>query len=349
MQREYGENGGVTRLPPLDPTVAQTRSAVRRVLAGQPPQPPQPLVLVALSGGADSLALAAATAFEASRAGVRAGAVVIDHGLQHGSARIAARAATQAEALGLDPVVVRRVSVTASGREADGPEAAARAARYEALEAIRRETGATMVLTAHTADDQAEQVLLALARGSGTRALAGIPERRGAIHRPFLAVTRETTVAACRAQGLEAWSDPHNRDRRYTRVRVRERVLPMMEEELGPGIAANLVRTAEIAREDADALDDLAAKMTVQARRPEKAGSALAVDALVALPAALLNRVIRREAAEVFGSGLSRAHTLAVAALVTDWRGQGPIQLPGGEVVRRSGALIFCSREGDRA
>lgn len=346
--------------------MAETRVAVRRALAALPvlpvhpvpdslersgdedrashaPQPPAragaPLVLVALSGGADSLALAAATAFEAPRAGVRAGAVVVDHALQPGSAGVAERAASQARDLGLEPVLVRRVEVAVGGP--GGPEAAAREARYAALEEAREELGAVAILTAHTRDDQAEQVLLALARGSGTRAIAGIPPARGAILRPFLGVSRETTELACAVQGLAPWRDPHNADPSFARVRVRERVLPVLERELGPGIAAGLARTAELAREDADALDGIASQRLAEllARTPE--GASLPAPALTALPAALRHRVIRALARQEFGAHLGREHALAVAALATGWRGQGPIHVPGIEVSRTGDAILF--------
>src|SRR5215207_3414871 len=153
------------RRPRLTPPIADVRRAVRAVL------PPAGLVLVALSGGADSLALAAATAFEAPRAGCRAGAVIIDHGLQQGSAEVAARAAAQAAELGLQPVLVRRVAVAPAGE--GGPEASARIARYAALDAAAHETGAVLVLLGHTLDDQAETVLLGLARGAGAASLSG--------------------------------------------------------------------------------------------------------------------------------------------------------------------------------
>ncbi len=338
----------MTRLPPLDPAVADTRVAVRDIIAElatwfaetgslAPGVPEPPLLLVALSGGADSLALAAAVAFEAPRAGVRGGAVIIDHGLQAGSAEVAARAAEQARSLGLDPVLVRRVSV------ARATEADAREARYAAFDAVIADTGAAVVLTAHTRDDQAEQVLLALARGSGTRALAGIPPMRGAIVRPFLRVTRETTEQACRAQGLVPWRDPHNADPSYTRVRVRKRALPVLEAELGSGVAANLARTAELAREDADALDDIARQhlrrcATVLEGQTEVR---LPVPELAVQPAAVRHRMIREVARECFGSHLTREHTLTIAALVTEWRGQGPIYVPKMTVKRESEIMIF--------
>jgi tRNA(Ile)-lysidine synthase len=348
----------MARLSRLDPAVAATRVAVREVLrdiiaeASVPAVPPaaQPLVLIALSGGADSLALAAAAAFEASKVEVRVGAIIVDHGLQAESERVAERAATQARQLGLSPVLVRRVSVRSAVTRGDGyeggPEAAARAARYEAFDAVRAETGAVAVLTAHTRDDQAEQVLLALARGSGIRAIAGIPPRREAMYRPFLQITREQTEAACQAQQLAVWRDPHNSDTVFARVRVREQVIPMLEQELGTGIAANLARTAELAREDADTLDALAAHLLdVLLRRREDGGFELPVRDLIEQPPALRNRIVRALGRDQFGSHLTRDHTLTIAALVTHWRGQGPIHVPQMVVQRAEGSLIFRTRE----
>ena len=337
----------MTRLPPLDPAVAATRSAVRRALrqattsggSATGHSDPAPLALVALSGGADSLALAAAVAFETARLGWRGGAVIVDHQLQADSAQVAARAAAQAETLGLDPVVVR--TVTVGHGDANGPEAAARRARYRALEDARQATGAHLLLTAHTRDDQAEQVLLALARGSGTRALAGIPPARGPIRRPFLALSRHTTERACAAQGLDPWLDPHNDDHRFARVRARREVLPALERHLGPGVSASLARTAELAREDADALDALAARVAADLSRTDGDLVSLDVARLAMEPPAIRHRVIRRVARDRFGSHLSRTHTLQVAALVTDWRGQGPIHVPGATVERADGVLRF--------
>lgn len=357
----------MSNLSRLDPAVAATRVAVREVLrdivaeaAVSSPSAsdeqkhslldlPRPLVLVALSGGVDSLALAAAAAFETSKTQVRIGAMIIDHGLQHDSAVVAEQAAAQAHELGLSPVLVRRVlvgSATDPGDGYDGPEAAARAARYKAFEATCADTGAVAVLTAHTRDDQAEQVLLALARGSGTRTIAGIPPRRDAIHRPFLQITRAQTEAACQVQQLAPWRDPHNTDAVFARVRVREQVLPMLEAALGPGIAANLARTAELAREDADTLDALAAHLLDVLMRESDDGSfELPIRDLAEQPPALRNRIIRLLARDQFGSHLTRDHTLTVAALVTHWRGQGPINVPRLTVHRSEGALIFRTHE----
>lgn len=299
---------------------------------------PQPLVLVALSGGADSLALAAATAFEAPRAGLRAGAVIVDHGLQQGSDAVAARAADQARALGLDPVVVERVEVATAG----GPEAAARAARYAALDAAADRLGAAAVLLAHTLDDQAETVLLGLARGSGAGSIQGMAAVAGRYRRPLLGIRRASTRQACLDETLEPWDDPHNLDPSFARVRVRERVLPVLEAELGPGVAEALARTAEQAREDAEAFDQQIGEFIEDVCEPAEAGIAVSVAALAANPAALRQRVIRFVVLAEFGVSLTRAHTLEVARLVTEWRGQGPIDLPG-LTARREGPLLVFS------
>lgn len=321
--------------------MADVRRAVRVLLRSATQS--GDLVLVALSGGPDSLALAAATAFEAPRQQLRAGAVVVDHGLQEGSARIAERAAEQARELGLDPVLVVRVQVEQDG---SGPEAAARTSRYEALESARQELGGAAILLGHTLDDQAETVLLGLARGSGATSLHGMPPVNGRLLRPLLGVRREQTVAACADQGLEPWLDPHNDDPAYARSRVRERVLPVLEAELGPGIAEALARTATTLREDAETLDALAAEWAEEIVGTDADGRiALDVGGIVAQPPALRQRICRLVAEQGFGVSLTRRHTMAVAALATEWRGQGRLDLPGIQVQRERGRIMFGATE----
>lgn len=339
--------------PRLTPAIADVRRAVRlsvvELVETAPTSHPGEvstssttggLVLVALSGGPDSLALAAATAFEAPRAGLRAGAVIIDHGLQPGSADAAAAAAHHAENLGLSPVLVVPVSVGTEG----GPEAAARTARYAALQRAAAETGALAVLLGHTLDDQAETVLLGLARGSGPASVKGMEPVAGLYRRPLLGIRRETTVQFCTDSGLTPWLDPQNDDPAFARVRVRREVLPALETNLGPGIAEALARTAEQLREDSDALDHFAEELAEDLAEHSEAGISLPVAALAANPAALRQRLIRLAVASEFHVSLSRAQTLEVARLVTDWHGQGPLDLPGITVERLGGMLSFRSK-----
>jgi tRNA(Ile)-lysidine synthase len=302
------------------PAVASVRVAVRRLLGEVRPAG----VLVACSGGADSVALAAATAFEAPRLGIPAGLVTVDHGLQEGSATWAAQTAELGRALGLDPVLVRRVHVGTAG----GPEAAARTARYDALAAA---AGERAVLLAHTLDDQAETVLLGLGRGSGPRSIAGMRPVDGCWLRPLLGIRRATTRAACAAEQLPYRQDPHNDDPRFTRARLRAEVLPLLEDVLRGGVAEALARTAELLRDDLDALDALAGALAREGPLP--AGE------LARHPRAIRTRVLRSWA----GVPLTAAQLRALDALVADWHGQGPVALPSGRTVRRASGMLHLA------
>ncbi|MFJ4998216.1 tRNA lysidine(34) synthetase TilS [Microbacterium sp. NPDC088619] len=328
-------------MPSLSPAIAEIRLAVRTALADLPEGS---AVIVALSGGADSLALAAATAFEAPKLGLRVGSLTVDHGLQSGSDAVAARAARTATALGLDALIVR-VEVGEEG----GPEAAARDARYRVLRDAAADAGASAVLLGHTLDDQAETVLLGLARGSGAASLQGMAPVREDDDglrwvRPLLGARRETTRAFCAASDLEVWDDPHNSEERFARVRVRDRVLPVLEAELGPGIAEALARTAEQLREDAEAFDEMIHETIEDIVEHAEAGISVSVAALAANPAALRNRIIRLVVDSEFGVSLTRLQTLEVARLATGWSGQGPIDLPSCTAARRGGRIVFTAR-----
>ncbi|MGP6170539.1 tRNA lysidine(34) synthetase TilS [Microbacterium sp. A196] len=329
-------------MPSLPPAVAEIRLAVRVALADLPDGA---TVIVALSGGADSLALAAATVFEARSRGMRVLSATIDHDLQEGSDEVAASAAVQAESLGIRSLVARvDVSFTEGGLEA-----AARDARYAVLRGIAASERADAVLLGHTLDDQAETVLLGLARGAGATSLQGMAPRRededGTVWlRPMLGVRRATTEAFCAASDLDPWHDPHNREHRFARVRVRENVLPVLESELGPGIAEALARTAEQLREDAEAFDEMIHETIEDIVEHAEAGISVSVAALAANPAALRNRIIRLVAHSEFGASLSRTQTLEVARLITDWSGQGPIDLPGCAAYREGARIFFRAR-----
>ena len=322
----------------LSPAVALVRNAVDSFVERQHINEGS-LILVAVSGGADSMALASATLFVSEKRAIRVAAAVIDHGLQSGSADVAERTAAILRDRGCDTVVVRRVAVGTEG----GPEAAAREARYLGLMGISNELGASMILTGHTRNDQAESVILGLVRGSGPGSVRGMAWFDGIIGRPLLDVTRETTVAACAAEGIEPWDDPHNDDPTFTRVRIRNTVLPTLEAELGAGIVDALARTAELLRDDDDALDLLAAGMARSVITTD-GGVSLEVATTASRPRALRTRIIRLAAAEAFMTNLSHGQTLAIDALLVDWHGQKAIDVTGGSVVRQDGRLLFRPR-----
>lgn len=320
----------------LHPALAGVRRGVRRGLAGLDPGA---TVMVACSGGADSLALLSAAVFEGHKAGLKVVGVTVDHGLQEGSVEHAAAVSDQMRALGVDESAVATVTVDAPGM---GPEAAARDARYGVLGELAERFGATVVLLGHTQDDQAETVLLGLTRGSGARSLAGMRAGFDRFRRPLLQVTRTDTETACTVEGIEWWVDPHNSDPRFTRSRIRTTVMPMLEEELGPGVAAALARTADLLREDAEALDNEAGRRLHELR----ATDGFSVRALGALDAAIRHRVIRLACIEAgaIASELTRAHVLGVAAMALGPDGGKQIQLPGHVTAYRVGADLRFRR-----
>lgn len=315
-----------------DPAVAAVRLAVRRTLLDEPGLVAGGTVLVACSGGADSLALLAATVFASRGHPWRVVGVTVDHGLQPGSAEQAASVVAQMARLGVAETVAVRVSVEGDGR---GVEAAARDARYAVLDEVADRLDAVLVLLGHTLDDQAETVLMGLTRGSGGRSVAGMRRSFDRYRRPLLDVTRAQTEAACRAEALDPWEDPHNRDPRFLRARVRHEVLPMLERELGPGVAETLARTADSLRLDMEALDEIAEAAL---------GPVLLVADLAASPPAVRRRVLRLAAlrAGALDGQLFHGHVLALEGLVTDWRGQRWIDLPGHvRALRRDGEVVF--------
>lgn len=296
-----------------------------------------PAVTVALSGGGDSLALLAGTL----AAGLDCRALIVDHGLQPGSADVAATARARAAHLGCTDARVIGVRVGTVG----GPEAAARDARYAALDAHR---AGTPVLLAHTLDDQAETVLLGLGRGSGARSLAGMAAWSAPYGRPLLAVRRAVTARACAELALAPHHDPHNDDPRFTRVRLRREVLPLLEEVLGGGVAPALARTAAALRVDNAALDDWAARV-----RPAGDAEDLPVAMIAGLPTGVRTRVLRSWLADTGARAVTSVHLSEVDRLVTDWHGQGPVAVPGRvpghrHLVHRGGGILYCGAHRDQ-
>ncbi|MEZ0577772.1 tRNA lysidine(34) synthetase TilS [Nocardioides sp. MH1] len=317
----------------LHPSVAACRRGVRGVLSALEPGD---VVLVACSGGADSLALASAAAFEGHKRGLRVIGVTVDHGLQEGSAAQAERVVGQLAAMGVDETATVRVEVRAQGM---GPEAAARQARYDVLEQFREHVGAALVLLGHTRDDQAETVLLGLTRGSGARSLAGMRRAFDHYARPLLDVSRDDTLTACQVEGIEPWHDPHNDDPGFARVRVRRTVLPVLEEHLGPGVAAALARTADQVRDDVEALDAIALTTYDGLRTAD----GLPVGALADHARAVVSRVLRLAAldAGAIDSELFHVHVRALVDLA-EGALSGEVRLPGHATAYcRDGLLRF--------
>jgi tRNA(Ile)-lysidine synthase len=314
-------------------------------------------LLVAISGGADSAALLLALE-ELQRVGllgVEVTAGHLDHGLRGAtSAADALWVEGLARDLGFECVVGR---ASLSERAGENLEQAARQARYEFLAGAARSCGARAVLAAHTLDDQAETVLLRLLRGSGAEGLAGMaPERtlevggEVALRRPLLTWARRAdTERYCRERGVEFRADAMNEDERFARVRVRRRLLPLLET-INPRASEALARTASLLREDSTALDQLAAALLEKAQTREgttetPAGAyPLNVKSLTSAAPALRRRALRLGLARARGDlrRLSRAHLLGVERLLEGERGGRVAELPGGtRVERRRGLLHF--------
>ncbi|SDO94234.1 tRNA(Ile)-lysidine synthase [Nakamurella panacisegetis] len=306
-------------------TVELVRAAVRDWMTAF--APPSATVSIACSGGADSLALAAAAFAELDEG--RLDAVTVDHQLQGGSADRAVTTAAQLHEIGYRTVRIETVTVGSVG----GLEAAARAARYQAL---RPDPGG-LVLLAHTADDQAETVLLGLGRGSGPRSIAGMAPWRAPWGRPFLGLRRTDTEKACREAGLTYWDDPQNVDPAFTRVRLRREVLPLLEDVLGGGVTPALARTATMLAEDLQALDHLAARVLADVWQP---GGAVEVTELVRHPVALRRRALRAWADAVGAKALTADHLYRLDSLVTGTRRSGAVRLPGALDAVRTGPLL---------
>jgi tRNA(Ile)-lysidine synthase len=288
--------------------------------------------LVAVSGGADSLALAQALFIESQPLALNAVAITVDHQLQENSHRQAERVAEQLKEIGYGQVIVKKVVVTFDA----GLESGARDARYAALNESMEETKAVKVFLGHTRNDQAETVLLGLARGSGARSLSGMATENGNYIRPLLSITREETESACKEWGLDFWNDPHNLNTEFTRVKVRREVIPYLEEHLDPGISRALVRTATLLRDDADALDLWA----------EREATNLECDRLALLPKAIRTRIIRKAAlaAGATPGKLTFEQVGAIDALICAWKGQGEVSLAGGVKVERISGRLSLSR-----
>lgn len=284
------------------------------------------------------MALAVALLAESHSRKIRVVPVVVDHGLQSGSDEIAQRASDELKRLGFTEIFCARAHVTVS----DGLEASARRARYQIFHTALENYGAKFFFLGHTLNDQAESVLLGIARGSGTKSLSGMPQVNLPFIRPMISLSRATTESACKEAGVIPWEDPHNSDHRFARVRVRENILPILESEIGPGITEALARSAKILREDADALDLWAAQIFAEMDPLD-----LEIEALAKLPLAIRARTLRLAiyAAGAPSGSISADHLAPIEALVTDWKGQGASSLPGGVKVSRISGRLSLSNQ----
>jgi tRNA(Ile)-lysidine synthase len=325
--------------PRLTPAIADVRSAVSEVLenlnlsAGD-------TILVAVSGGADSVALASAMAFEGSKRKFKVAAAIIDHNLQPRSDLVAANTAEVCETLGINPVLVSSIFIT---QKLSGPEAAARSARYLELEKIREQLGAKYIFLGHNLGDQAETVLLGLVRGSGLSAISGmqqIDENRKLV-RPLLGLTRAELRQSVIDQGLDIWDDPQNADEDFTRVKVR-RILRELETQLAPGISEALVRTASLAQEAAGFMNLEAQKLLAAACiAPGAYSIAILEQAHVGLRRKALHLIIQKQGAK----SPTRFQVLEVDSLITNWHGQKPLSLSGITVGRVNNQLVLRPRK----
>ena len=322
----------------LSPAQGAIRHAVREVLATN--TKPGQKVLIAVSGGADSLALASATLFESKKLQLQVATVTIDHGLQKNSSKVTEQTLEKLHQIGIVEAWSKKVNVGTKG----GPEAAARDARYKALESIRVESNSDFIILGHTANDQAETVLLGLTRGSGSKSLSGMSVKTGKLLRPLLSIERSTTVQFCKDENISPWQDPQNKDLKFLRVRIRKVVLPFLEKQLGSGIFNNLIRTSSQLQEDDKYLSELANKAFKKIAKTTSQTVTLGQPELSKLPEAIRNRVIK-SAIDYFGMESSRTHVLAVADLVLNWHGQKPLSLPGVRVERKGKTITLKSSQ----
>ena len=284
-------------------------------------------VVIGLSGGPDSLALVAAALAE----GVPVLAVVVNHNLQEGSAQVAGEAAVQARALGAS---TRIVHVDVDVERGGSVEAAARQARYAALFEVAAEAAGDWaeVWVAHTADDQAETLLLGALRGNPS----GMLQRSGNLVRPFLYLRRADTVGACTELHLHPWHDPMNADPAFRRVAMRTEIIPALSELLGGDAVPALARTADRIAQSNEVIRELAS-----------ASTEMDCEELAALPAVVRRFRIHAWLVEkhVHPNG---AQLDAIERLVTHWRGQVGVELAGSQAVKReAGRLVVvpCGRE----
>ena len=320
------------------------------------PDADAPLVMVACSGGRDSMALAAVAGKTCASLGLRCGAIIIDHQLQDGSADVACRTADRCEALGLRPVRVRTIVV--SDARGVGMEAAAREARYRAI--VDECADAAAVLLAHTKNDQAETVLIGLMRSAGLDAVSGMDdafERDGVLFlRPWLGVTREETTGICEDLSVAWWDDPTNGPdgggelpgTYPLRSRVRHDLLPYLERFAGGDIVSRLALGARLAGADRRYLDAAVRQVCATAVTEDADGVRIDVRAMRTQDVAIRRRVIA-QALRRAGIACVAKQVEAIDGLICDWHGQQGVNLPSGYSAYRQKHVIRVCQYGGHA
>ena len=293
-------------------------------------------IVLAVSGGPDSIAMAAICSELREEFSIDFYCVNINHQLQEGSAQWSEKTIAICKSLGFENAT--SISVSVDEKSGRGLEAAARNARYKALREFSSSVNARAIMLAHTMDDQAETVLMRIARGSSARSLAGMAHVTSDLWRPLLDIERAKLHKVIETLGIETISDPHNFDRQFTRVKIRLDVIPALIEALGQNVVNGLARTARMSRMDADALEQIAAS-TYPKLLIEKE---LIISELNIQPLAIQTRIVHHWllARNVPADGLTSDHVFAVCRLAADPKLKGPIKVAGGvEVQKASGRL----------
>lgn len=331
MNEKISESRAMQTRPRLTPAIADARRAIREAFETKELAIAKQ-VLLAVSGGPDSMALALAAGFELPKMGIKVSAAIVNHNLQLGSGEVAMTTANRLQKLGIESTIINITVPSGKG----GPEALARDARYEALENYREEVAADYILLGHNLDDQAESVMLGLTRGSGLKSIAGMKLVDGYLVRPLLGLEKATLEKACTDSGTEYWVDPHNQDEAFTRVRIRK-LMQKIEAELGPGVNQALARTADLAQKADDYLSLEARKLIDTAKKD----AGYEVSVLGEAHVALMHKALQLICIDSGAQSVSRAQVLGVAELIGNWHGQKPLSLSGITVERVRDQILF--------
>jgi tRNA(Ile)-lysidine synthase len=305
-------------------------------------------VLVAVSGGADSMALLHMLWQLREPLALQLCVAHLNHQMRPNATDDAHFVETTAGYLGIRCICDTRDVPTYQRQHKLSPEDAARQLRYAFLRATATQLGADRIAVGHTADDQAETVILHLLRGSGLRGLGGIPPVRGPIVRPLIHVSRADIIDYVRTHRVLFREDPSNDQRQYSRNRIRLDLLPALRRDYNPRLLQTLCRTAQLLADDEAALQAMAHQHFLAARLAATSGAmTLQIAGLTSLPLALERRVLREALAEVMGGlqGVTARHIAAIVALLRSGTGNQRLTLPQGVVVERQYDVLLIHRQ----